>query len=122
MLEGLDDRQIGVRQLDVLANERDLQRGLGSLDEVDQLGPGLEVGRPGDIVQAQLARQERPEARLLEQERDLVDRLGRLRRNDRVAGDIGEQGNLVTDLLADRVIRAQDDDVRLDTDTAQLFD
>ena len=37
-------------------------------------------------------------------------------------GDVREQGDLLADLVADRVVRAQDDDVGLDADPAQLLD
>ncbi len=40
----------------------------------------------------------------------------------RVGGDVGEQRDLLADLVADRVVGAQDDDVGLDADPAQLLD
>ena len=36
--------------------------------------------------------------------------------------DIGEQADLVEDVVLDRLVRAKDDDVRLDADPAQLLD
>ena len=54
--------------------------------------------------------------------RDLVDRVGRLGRDDRLAGHVGEQGDLLADLVGDRVVGAQDDHVGLDADPAQLLD
>ena len=35
--------------------------------------------------------------------------------------DIGEEADLVEDLVFDRLVAAQDDDVRLDADAAQLL-
>ena len=55
-------------------------------------------------------------------QRDLVDRVGGLGRDDRLGRDVGEQRDLLADLVADRVVGAQDDDVRLDADPAQLLD
>ena len=55
-------------------------------------------------------------------ERDLVDRVGGLGRDDRLGGDVGEQRDLLADLVGDRVVGAQDDDVGLDADAAQLLD
>ena len=48
--------------------------------------------------------------------------LGGLGRDDRLRGDVAEQRDLLADLVADRVVAAQDDDVRLDADAAQLLD
>ena len=55
-------------------------------------------------------------------QRHLVDRVGRLGRDDRLGGDVGEQGDLLADLVADRVVAAEHDHVGLDTDAAQLLD
>ena len=56
----------------------------------------------------------------LELERDLVDRVGGLGRDDGVGRDVREEGDLLADLVAHGVIGAQDDDVGLDADPAQL--
>ncbi len=45
-----------------------------------------------------------------------------LGRDDRLGRDVGEQRDLLADLVADRVVGAEDDDVRLDADAAQLLD
>ena len=123
---GVADRlghaHVGVGQLDVLADEADLEGRLGSLDELDQGRPGGEVGRSGDLRQAQVADDQVAQAGRLELERDLVDRVGRHGRDDRFGRDVGEQGDLLADLVADRVVRAEHDDVGLDADPAQLLD
>ena len=62
------------------------------------------------------------EAERLELERDLVDRGGGGRRDDRVHVHVREQGDLLADLVRDVAVRAQDDHVRLDADAAQLLD
>ena len=58
----------------------------------------------------------------LEHQRDLVDRVGGLGRDDRLGRDVREQRDLLADLVGDRVVGAQDDDVGLDADAAQLLD
>ena len=77
VLERLGDGQVGVGQLDVLADERDLERGLGRLDPLDQRAPAVEVGLRLGVAEAELADEQPPEPERLELERDLVDRLGR---------------------------------------------
>ena len=64
----------------------------------------------------------RPRPERLEHQRDLVDGVGGLGRDDRIGRDVGEQRDLLADLVGDRVVRAQDDDVGLDADPAQLLD
>ena len=64
----------------------------------------------------------RPRPASSNMERDLVDRLGRLGRDDRLGRDVREQRDLLADLVADRVVRAEDDDVGLDADPAELLD
>ena len=120
--QGLGHGQVGVRQLDVLADERDLERRLGRLDPLHQRPPAVEVRHGVGIAQAQLAHHEAAEAEGLELERDLVDRGGRGGRDDRVHVHVREQGDLLADLVRHVAVRAQDDHVGLDADAAQLLD
>ena len=55
-------------------------------------------------------------------QRHFVDGVRGLGRDDGLGRDVGEQRDLVADLVADRVSRAQHDDVGLDADAAQLLD
>ena len=105
-----------------LPDEGDLEDRLGRLDPVDQGPPAGEVGLDLRVAEAELADDEPPEARGLEHERDLVDRVGGLGRDDGLDVDVGEQGDLLADLVGDRVVGAQHDHVRLDADAAQLLD
>ena len=100
--ERLGDGQVGVRQLDVLADERDLEDRLGRLDALDERAPAVEVRDGVGIAQAELADDESPEPERLELERDLVDRLGRRGRDDGVDVDVAEQGDLLADLVGHR--------------------
>ena len=45
-----------------------------------------------------------------------------LGRDDRLVVDVGEEGDLLADLVGDRVVARGDDDVGLDADAAQLLD
>ncbi len=96
--------------------------GFGRLDPRDQGAPGREVRLGRRVAESQLAHDEPAETGCLEHERDFVDRVGGLGRDDRLGRDVREQRDLLADLVGDRVIRAQDDDVRLDADAAQLLD
>ena len=121
VLERLGHRQVRVGKLDVLADEGDLQAGLGRLDPLDQRPPRREVGLGFRVAKGELAHDEPAQAGLLELERDLVDRGRGFGRNHGIGGDVREQGDLVPDLVRNGVIRAQDDDVRLDADAAKLL-
>ena len=120
--ERLGDREVGVGQLDVLADQGDLERRLGRLDPLDQRAPPVQVGHGIGIAQAQVADQPAPEAERLELERHLVDRLGGGRRDDRLHVDVGEQRDLLADLVGDLAVGAEHDAVGLDADAAQLLD
>ena len=122
MPECLGNAEVRVRQLDVLADEADLQGRLGRLDPVDQRAPARQIGLDVLVAETQLADDQAAQPERLELERDLVDRVRRLGRDDRLAGDVREQGDLLADLVADRMVGAQHDDVRLDADAAQLLD
>ena len=74
--------------------------GLGRLISSTRARQDFEVRLCGRLLEAQLANQQRAETGLLEQERDLVDGRGRLGGNDGLAGHVGEESDLVADLLA----------------------
>ena len=62
--------------------------GLGALDPLDERAPAVEVGRGVRVAEAELADDEVAQAGRLELERHLVDRLGRLGRDDRLGRDV----------------------------------
>ena len=64
--ERLGDRQVGVGQLDVLADEGDLEDRLRRLDPVDERAPRVEVGLDLRVAEAELADDELAEAGRLE--------------------------------------------------------
>ena len=96
--------------------------GLGALIRSTRTCHELEIRARLRVAQPELADDQPPETGRLELERHLVDRVGRLGRDDGVHGDVREQRDLLADLVGDRVVRAQHDDVRLDADPAQLLD
>jgi uncharacterized protein YwlG (UPF0340 family) len=85
-----------------------------------ELLPLREVGLAAGELQ--LAGDELAQAGPLELDRHLVDALRGLQRDDGMHVDIGEEAHLVEDLVLDRLVAAQDDDVGLDADAAQLLD
>ena len=96
---------------------RDLDLRSRRADAAHELLPLGQVGLGGR--QVQLAGDELAEAGALELDRHLVDALRGLQRHDGVDVDIGEQADLVQDLVVDGLVAAQDDDVGLDADAAQ---
>ncbi len=120
--EGLGDAQVRIRQLDVLADQTDLQDGLRHLDTLDERPPAGQIRFHLRVAERQLAHDETAKTGLLEHERDFVDRVGGLARDDRLGRDVREEGDLLADLVAHRVVGAQDDDIGLDADATQLLD
>src|SRR5262249_39611164 len=57
----------------------------------------------------------------LQHQRYLVDAACSHRGDHRPLLDIAEEGDLLTDLIADGIVRAAEDNVRLDASTQQLF-
>ncbi len=118
VLERLVHGQIGVVELDVLADERDLDGVLALGDALCQLRPHREVGFT--VAESELAADELVEPLRLQRLRDEVDVSDVLVRDHRVDVDVGEERDLVADVGGQRVARAADDDVRMDADAAQL--
>ena len=71
-------------------------------------------------VDAELAADELVETLFLQVERDEVDVGDVGVRDDRVDVDVGEERDLVADVVLERLRRAAHEDVRVDTDAAQL--
>ncbi len=107
-------------ELHVLADECDLDgvRPLG--DALRQLGPLAQI-RLG-VAEAQLAADEIVEPLRLQRLGHEVDVVDVLVRDHGVLVDVGEEGDLVADVGRERIARAADDDVGVDTDAAQLVD
>ncbi len=107
-------------ELHVLADERDLDLLALLRDPVGELLPLGEIGRPR--LEPEPLADERVEPfrhQVLGHEVD-VGHVGR--GEDRPRVDVGEEGDLLADLVGEQVARAADDGVGVDPDAAQLVD
>jgi len=100
MAQRLAHAHVGILKLDVLAHECDLDACLVLVDLVDQAAPLGQV-RAGHIEFEPL-RNEVGHALLLEHQRNLVDALGSVGRDDRARIYVGEQRDLFPHALAYR--------------------
>ena len=120
VLERLVHGQVGVVELHVLADERDLDRLPPLRDQVGDVLPLAEHGRRR--VEPEPLADELVEPFALEVLGHEVD-VGHVGRADHGAlVDVGEERDLLADVVGEGVARAADDDVRVDTDAAQLVD
>jgi hypothetical protein len=76
----------------------------------------------GSSGQAELRADECVEALVAKRLRDEVDVAHVLVGDDGLGVDVGEEGDLVADVVRERLVRAADDDVGMDTDAPQLVD
>ncbi len=120
VLESLVHREICVVQLDVLADERDLDRLAPVVDALGELEPVTEVGRRS--VEPELAAHELVEPLAVQVERHEVDVADVGVRDDRVDVDIGEERDLLADLTLQRLRRAAHEHVGVDPDAPELVD
>src|SRR4051794_15799157 len=120
--QSLRHRHVRVGQLDVLADERDLELWLGTLDQIDEFAPPCQVGRMCLFVQAELAHDQIVEATVVELERHLVDGVRGRRRDDGLDRDVAEQRDLLAQVVRNVLVGPGDDHVGLDADAAQLLD
>ena len=113
----LGDREIGVGQIDVLADQCDRDSARGPVHPAEQFVPVTPVHvperkpQPADDVGVESLR--------VEHLGDVVDRYGVDRGDDRLLVDVAHQADLALELLRDRPVRPADDRVRLDTDAPQ---
>ena len=111
VLERLVDGEVGVVELDVLADERDLDRLVASRRAARASSSHSPRSASG-AVEPELLADEPVEALLLERLRHEVD-VGDVDRGDHGLGvDVGEERDLVADLVVERLGRAADEDVR----------
>ena len=118
VLQRLHHGQVGVAQVHVFADDRDVHGIRRGVDPLDQVVP---LGQVGRRVDAQVLRQDLVEPFALEHERDLVDR-GRVgRAHDARHRHVAEQRDLLLQMPTDRPVRATHDRVRLQPERAQLL-
>ena len=99
------------------------------MDLCGRVGFGLDHGLPrrevsglGLRLEAQFFHHDLIEVLLVQQHRNLVNIACIDRRNDRALLDVGEERNLATVLGRQRIVRAAEQDVRLDADAAKFLD
>ena len=118
VLERLVDGEVGVLELHVLADERDLdlaaRRPMRSTSSSHSPRSGSPSGRPSFCAD------ERVEALRRAALRHEVDVAHVLVRDHGLRVDVGEERDLLADVARERLVRAADDDVRVDTDAPQL--
>jgi hypothetical protein len=90
------------------------------LDAIDEIDPRLHVRRC--FRQVQPPQDDPVEPLGGEHERDFVDARNVLRRHDRFFVDVAEQPDLALEILVQEAIRPAEQDVRLNTDRAQVAD
>ena len=120
MVQRLGNRQISVVQLDVLADQCDLDPSVSCVHTGEHFGPLAEVGRGN--VQTQLAAHDVGQMAALEHERCAVQLGYRTVFDHAVGCDVAEQRNFRLDILIQRTVDAADDEVGLDAHAAQLLD
>jgi hypothetical protein len=120
VLERLVHREVRVLELDVLADQRDLDFLPAAVDALEQLVPVGQI-RFAEVEAEPLPHQ--PVEPLAEEHpRHLVHVRHVRAGDDRPRVDVGEEGDLVADVARELLVRAADDDVGMDTDAAQLVD
>ena len=120
MLERFVDGEVRVLKFHVLPDEGDLDRLAPPVHAREQLVPLREI-RLGEI-EPELRADELVEPLALEHARHLVDVGNVGARDDGARIDVGEERDLVADVVRQLLVRAADDDVGMDTDAAQLVD
>src|SRR4051794_10878420 len=120
VLERLVDREVRVLELDVLPDQRDLDLLRRLLEALRDVEPRAELRLAEG--EAELVADQPVEAFRLQPRRHQVH-VGDVRARDhRLLRHVGEERDLLADVLGELLVRATDDDVRVDTDAAQLVD
>ena len=116
--QGLGHREVGIRQVDVLADKRDLDLVRRMVHAAQQIAPT----RPVDVTegQAEAAHDVGIESLRVEDLGDVIDARRVNRRHDSFLVDVAHQRDLALDAGWDRAVRAENDRIGLDADIAQL--
>src|SRR4051794_15624918 len=119
VVERLGDRQVGVGELVVLADEADADRRGGRVDPLHQAAPVGLVGRRR--LELEVFEDLVVDALGAEVERHLVDRVDVARGDHRLDRQVREQRDLAADVAVELALGAAHDHVGLDADAAQLL-
>ena len=123
MVQGLDNRQVGIGQLRVLAHDGNLHlvgMMVGVVLLAQELVPLAHVALAR--VQTQALANAQVKVLLSKQLRNIVDARAVLVGKDAVGVDIAEACDLAADGVVDMVVGAQHDNVGLDAKAAELLD
>ena len=120
VLQRLGHREVGVGQVDVLADEADAHRSVAASTRATRPRHSVEVGLV--LVEVQHPAHVVVEALVVEHERDLVERRRRRRGDDALLGHVAELADLLLEPRRDRPVGAAHDRVGLDAPAAQLGD
>ncbi len=115
----LVQRLVGILQVDVLADEGDVDLVLGMLERVHQLGPVRQVGGAGE--DAELVADDLVEHLLVQHHRDLVDVVDVPGRDHRLFLHVRKESDFSSLLSGQRLDGAAKQRVSLDADLAQLL-
>ena len=120
VVQRLGDGEIRVVKLHIFADKADGDLTAGVTDAVDQRFPLLEIW--GLVLQPKLAAHNGGKPVRLEHERRFVEIGQGQVLDDAVGLDVAEHGDLSEDAVLQRLVAAQDDDVRRDTHALKLLD
>ena len=123
VVQGLDNRQVGIGQLRILAHDGDLHLVgvlVGMVLLAQEFVPRTHVALTR--VQTQTLANAQVKVLLGEQLRNIVDARAVLVGKDTVGVDVAEACDLAADGVIDMVIGAQHDDIGLDAEAAELLD
>ena len=110
--ESLHDRQIGVPEVHVLADHRDIDHLRRRMHAVDEGRPLRKVGGRDDL---EMVRQKSIQSLLVQHEGDLVDGWSVGSTDHAADGHVAEQRDLLLQVPTDRTVRAAHDGIGLQT-------
>ncbi len=119
--QGFLDGEIGVAQLDILADDGDMAGALGGIQPGGPVNPGFDraFGRAGSRGELESVEREVGEAGAVEHGGNLVDRGDGFQRHHGFGRDVAKEGEFVGDGTVGWDVGTGDDDVRLDAHAAQ---
>ena len=117
VLQTLDHRQVGVGQLDVLADQANADRSCGGFNLGDELLPVREVDRS---IESEYVADKVVEALVVQDERQLIDVVGVRCVDHGPLFHIAHRRDLALQVVGQRLFAATHDDVGLDSPAAQF--
>src|SRR5262249_41986149 len=115
----LDEALVGILELDVLADDGEPRAQTRRLHATHHVFPAGQIDRA--ILEAEALDDDRIQTFTVEHERHLVHRVDVLRRDDGFLLDVAKERDLRLDARRQEAVGATEQDVRLDSDRAQLL-